>query len=128
VQAGSVRTGKQFAFAVAAATPDRPDGMQHPARGQVVRIGHDGRAGWCAVRIAFAQFPQKPRSGGSVDGAVDTPAAAQLLVGGVGNGVDGLTRDIAARDLQPPFVDDDRLAHRATRVARSTWRRPARCP
>jgi hypothetical protein len=39
------------------------------------------------------------RAGGAVDGAVNTPAAEELLVGGVDDGVDVQLRDIGSGDL-----------------------------
>jgi hypothetical protein len=63
-----------------------------------------------------------------MDGAIHAAATAKRLVGGVCDRIDRFARDVAARDLQTPVADDDRFAPRATRVARSTWRRPARWP
>ena len=113
---------------MAAAAPDRTDRVEHPPRRQVVAAGRDRGAGRRAVGVASPQLLEQGRSGGAVDGAVHAAAAAERLVGRVGDRVEALGRDIAVGELDAARVGDDQRAHRATRVARHTLRRPTRWP
>ena len=111
-----------------AALPDRPDGMQHPARRQVVAAGRHRGPGRRSVGVALHELLEHPRSGGAMDRSVDPAAAAQRLVGRVGDRVEPLGGDVAVHELDPPPVRDGERRHRATRVARQTLRRPTRWP
>jgi hypothetical protein len=78
---------------VVAAAPDRPDGVDHMARRQVVALG-DARLAGRAAADPLALLEQ-PRPGRAVDCAVDPAAAAQALIGGVDDRVDLLPSDVA---------------------------------
>ena len=90
-------TGQGFFFALLAAAPNRPDGVNHvpgsqsPSRsgdclacGQSPLTGDDGLAGF-----------QNRRTTGAMDGAVDTASAHEGGVRSVHDGVAGFARDVA---------------------------------
>ena len=72
-------------FALAAAMPDRADGMNHMPRRQPIPFGDFGVAGLAAIeRAAFGQQLGPSRA---MDRAIDATAAEQRSVGGVDDGV-----------------------------------------
>jgi hypothetical protein len=72
-------------FALAAAVPDRADGMNHVPRRQPIARRDFGIAGGAAVERAA--FRKKLRPGRAMDRAIDTAAAEQRGVRGVDDGV-----------------------------------------
>src|SRR4029450_3037346 len=77
-----------------AATPPHP---AHPPGRQPVSAGGLGIAGVASAQRAA--LLQQVRAGGTVDGAVDTPAPQQARLGGVDDGVDLERRDVGAHCL-----------------------------
>ena len=72
--------------------------MDHEAGGQV-----EGRGGLGVAEGAAAQLPaglEQLGTGGTVDGAVDAPAAEQRRVGRIDDRVDVFGDDVAQRDLE----------------------------
>src|SRR5439155_34672 len=79
------------------AAPDRPDRVDHPA-------GREAAAGrpLCVPDFTAAEqaaLLEDRRPAGTVDRAVDSPAAQQARVRSVDDRVDRLRRDVAANDL-----------------------------
>ena len=72
-------------FALAAAVPDRADGMNHMPRRQSISRSDFGVAGLAAMQ--GAAFGEKPGPGRAMDRAIDATAAEQRGVGGVDDGV-----------------------------------------
>jgi hypothetical protein len=70
-----MRGGEELVLALLAALPDRPDRMDHHARGEVTRRRRLGVA-----RLAAAQAPrllEDRRPAGAMDCAVDASAAEE---------------------------------------------------
>src|SRR5947209_8776420 len=80
-----------------AAVPNRTDRVDHPFGGQLVTFGDFGFAGHTAVEIAA--FLQQLRTGGTVNGAVNSPAAQQSFVGGVHDRIHLELGDVALNDF-----------------------------
>ena len=90
---------QRLVFALAAAVPDRADGMDHMPCGQPVSIGDLGIAGLAAVeRTAFGQ---KFRSRRAMDRTVDTAPAEQGRIRRVDDGVNAKRGDVGDDDFQP---------------------------
>ena len=101
---GAAVAGRQrLIFALAAAMPDRADGMNHMPRRQTIASGDFGVAGLAAVERAA--FGKKLRPGGAMDRAVDAAAAEQRRIGGVDDGVNAQGRDVGDDDFQPRRAD-----------------------
>jgi hypothetical protein len=86
-------------FALTAAMPNRPNGMNHMPRRQPITFGDLGLASLAAMeRTAFGK---KLRPGGTMDGAIDAASAEQRGIGSVDDGVNAKCRDIGDGDFQP---------------------------
>jgi len=72
-------------FALAAAMPDRADGMNHMPRRQPISLGDLGVAGLAAMERAA--LGQKLRPGRAMDRAIDATTSEQGRVRGVDDGV-----------------------------------------
>ena len=94
-----VAGGKRVIFTLAAAVPDRTNGMDHMRRRQPITPGDFGVAS--AAAMERAAFRQQLRPGRAVDRAIDPAAAKQRGVGGVDNGIDAQASDVGDDDLQP---------------------------
>ena len=94
-----------------AAVPDGADGVEHPARRQIVGIGGNRGAGRGSVWITALQLGEQAGPGGPMDGAVDATAATECLIRRVRDGVNSLGGDVAARKVEPPLADDDAVRH-----------------
>ena len=81
----AIAGGEQLVLAVAAAVPDRSDGMNHMPCRQPIAAGDLGVAGLAAMKRAA--FGEQLRPGGAMDRAIDAAAAEQRRVGGVDDGV-----------------------------------------
>ena len=95
--------GQCCVLALAAAMPDRSDSMNDMPRREPVTLRYFGLAGGAAAEAAA--FGQKLRAGGTMDGAVDAPAAEQRCIGGVDDGVNAQGGDIGGDDLEPGRAD-----------------------
>lgn len=97
LQCAGVTGGERGIFAMAAAVPDRADGVDHMARRQTVAAGDLGIAGGAAAeRFTFGeQFT----TGCTMDRAIDAAAAEQRRIGGVDDRVDGERGDVGDDDL-----------------------------
>ena len=82
---GAVAAGKQFRLMIIAAAPDRPDGMDDMAGGQVIASGDFRLAGMTALELPA--LCKESRSGGTVNGPVNTAAPEQRAVRGIDNGI-----------------------------------------
>ena len=81
----AIARGQRLIFALAAAMPDRADGMNHMPRRQPITPGDFGVAGLAAMQRAA--FGQQLRPGRAMDRAIDATAAEQRRIGGVDDGV-----------------------------------------
>ena len=90
---------KRLILAVAAAVPDRPDGVDHMPRRQPIALGDLGVAGLAAMQRAA--FGEQLRTGCAMDRAVDAAAAEQRGIGGVDDGVNAQRRDVGNDDFEP---------------------------
>ena len=81
----AVARGQGLVFALAAAMPDRADGMNHMPRRQPISPGDLGFAGRAALERAA--FCQQLRAGRAMDRAIDAAPAKQGRVRGVDDGV-----------------------------------------
>ena len=96
-QRAPIATRQQFGLALASAVPDRTDGVDDVAGGQVETRRGLGVAGGAAAENSARG--QQFRPGGAVDGAVHAAAAEQRGVGRVDDGIDVLTGEIALDQL-----------------------------
>ena len=80
------------------ALPDRPDGVDHVAGGEVVAERRLGVAEGTAPQLAAGVA--QPGPGGPVDGAVDAATAEKRRVRGIYDGMDVFGRDVAEHDLE----------------------------
>lgn len=97
LQGAGVAGGERGVFAMAAAVPDRADGVDHMARGQTVAAGNLGIAGFAAAeRFTLGE---QLRTGCTMDRAIDAAAAKQRRIGGVDDRVDGQRGDVGDDDL-----------------------------
>ena len=94
-QADSIAPRQQVVLAVAAAVPDRADGVNHVPGRQAVAAGDLRLPGRAAAE--HATFRQQPWPGGAVDSAVHAAAAQQRFVGRVDDRVDRQRGDVAGR-------------------------------
>jgi hypothetical protein len=79
-------TGRQrLVLALAAAVPDRSDGMNDMPRRQLVARSDPGAAGLAAAKRAA--FGEQLRSGGTMNRAIDAAAAEQRSIRGVDDGI-----------------------------------------
>ena len=90
-------TGQQLRLSRVAAAPDRPDGMDYPARREPApgrRLGVPGRAAAEPARLGEDLRPAR-----AVDRPVHAPAAEQRLVRRVHDRVDLLPGEVADDEL-----------------------------
>jgi hypothetical protein len=90
-------------LALAAAMPDRPDGVDHMAGAEPISSGDPGVAGRAAAQCAALRKQFRP--GRAMDGSVDAAAAKQRRIGGVDDGVDIQRRDVGDDDVQRRRAD-----------------------
>ena len=88
---------QQLGLIAAAAVIHGADGMDDEPGGEVV-AARDARLAGRATTQAPALL-QKPRTGCTVDGAVDTSAAEQRCVGRIHNGIDLQSGDVSFQHL-----------------------------
>src|SRR5919201_3108283 len=93
-----VAARQQLRLALAAAVPDRPDGVDHPGGRQPVAAGDLRLAGRAAAEPTA--LLEQLRPGGAVYRAVDAAAAEQAAVRRVDDRVDALLGDVALLDRQ----------------------------
>jgi hypothetical protein len=105
-------------FALAAAMPDRADGMNHMPRRQPIRQSDFGIAGLAAMERAA--FGKKFGSGCAMNRAVNATTAEQRGVGGVDNGVNAKACDIGDDDFEPRRADLARSQAQAEAAALTT--------
>src|SRR4051812_2543699 len=98
----AIAAGKQFVFAMMAATPYRPDSVDHMSGGKLVPAGDLGFAGRTSSQRAA--LSEQLRASGAMDGAIDASAAEQRRVGGIDDGVHLAGGDVA-------FDNDDAAGH-----------------
>jgi hypothetical protein len=91
---------KQFRLAVLAAAPHRADRVDHPPRREPAGSGCFRVADVAAAEQAALLQDRRPAR--AVDRPVHSPTTEQARVRGVDDRVDGLRRDVAARDLDQP--------------------------
>jgi hypothetical protein len=106
---------QRIIFALAAAVPDRPDGMNYMPRRQPITSGDFGVAGRAAMERAA--FSEQFRPGRTMDRTIDAAAAEQRGVGGVDDGVNAKRRDIGDDDFQPRRTELARLKTQAEAAA-----------
>ena len=94
---------QRLIFALAAAVPDRTDGMNHMPRRQPITLGDFGVAGLAAMERAA--FGQQLGPGRAMDRAIDAAAAEQRGIRGVDDGVNAKRRDVGDDDFQPRRAD-----------------------
>lgn len=97
LQGTGIARSERGSFTVAAAVPDRADGMNHITRGQPVTSGDLGVAGVTAAEDAA--FGEQFRTGSTMDRTVDAAAAEQRCIGGVDDRIDGERGDVGDDDL-----------------------------
>jgi len=100
-QCVAVAIRQQAGLVMAAAVPDRSDGMDDPFGGKPAACGDDGLA--CCAAALFCPdglaFGQDRRSACAMDGAVDAAPAEQGAVSRVDDGVGCHFRDVALEEL-----------------------------
>ena len=97
LQAPAVAGRQLLGLALASAPPHRSDGVDDPASRQPVAAGRLGITGVTSAQRAA--LLEQVGTGGSMDGAVDTPAPQEARPGGVDDGVDLQRRDVGAHCL-----------------------------
>ncbi len=102
---------KREILAMAAAAPDRADGMNHMPRRQTVCQSDFGVAGLAAMQRAA--FGEQLRPGRTMDSAINAAAAEQRTIRGVDDGVDAERRDIRDGDVESRRTE---LARRQTQA------------
>src|SRR5215469_12103113 len=107
----AIGAGKLVRLALTSAAPARSDRMNDVPGRQIAGRGDHGRAGRAAVGISLASLFDDRRAAPSMDRAVDAPAAGQMRVGGVNDGVDFLLGNVARLQLDHRLAD--RPAHGA---------------
>ena len=98
-----VAGGKCRILTLAAAVPDRTDGMNDMPRRQPITPGQLGVAG--AAAMERAAFGQQLRPGCAMDRAVYAAAAQQRSIGSVDNGIDAQAGDVGDHDLEPRLAE-----------------------
>ena len=81
LHAALVTAFEQVGLFFVAAVPHRPDRVDHVFRRQPVAAGNPGVAGGAAIQCSA--FGQQFGTGCAVNGAIDTAAAEQRIVGGI---------------------------------------------
>ena len=99
----AIAGGEQFVFAVAAAIPDRTDGVDHMPRRKPVSAGDLGVARRAAIERAA--FGEQFGPGGAMDRAIDAAPAEQRRIRGVDDGVNAQGRDVGNDDFEPRRAD-----------------------
>ena len=74
---GAIARGQCLGLARRPAVPDRPDGVDDPAGGEVEAVGHDRLAGRASADVPACRL-QAIGPGGSMDGAIDAATAGQI--------------------------------------------------
>src|SRR5579862_1826810 len=97
VQRRAIAGCQQLLLTLAAAVPDRTDGVNDMLRRQPITAGDLGGAGRAAAKRSA--FDKQFRSGGAMDRAVDATAAEQAPIGGIDDGVDRKRGDVGNADL-----------------------------
>ena len=90
---------------MAPSLPDGARGVEDPTRREAVTARLDGSAGRRAVRIAAHQLVEQAWPRRPMDRSVHATATTERRVGGVGDRVDRLARDVAGLELQAVVVD-----------------------
>ncbi len=111
---------QQRVFAAVAAIPDRPDRVDDVASGETVALCQACLAGRATADLAA--FLDELGSGGAVDGAIDAAAAKQAFIGGVDDGGDVNTCDVAFLRAQAAVAahSPPKLRWRTVRPSTST--------
>jgi hypothetical protein len=106
----TVATGEKFVFIRQPPLPDRAHGMDDESGGQIITLGEFCRSGRTAAQPAA--FLDKLRTGGTVDGTIDTAPAQQGRVGGIDDGIESKNGDVANDDAHPfhRFKSERRLS------------------
>ena len=107
----AIAQGQCRVLAVAAAMPDRSDGMNDMSRRKPVAMGDLGVAGLAATKRAA--FGEQPGPGCAMDRAIDSAAAQQRAIRGVDDGVNAQCGDIGDDDFEPRRTDVARSQRQA---------------
>ena len=103
IERGAIAGCQQILFALAAAAPRRPHGVDHMLRRQPIAAGD-----LCSAGLAAAEgsaLGQQFRSRGAMDGAVDAAAPKQRAVCRIDDRVKRKRRDIGNTNLEPGGAD-----------------------
>ena len=103
-QAVAIARGERLVLALVAAVPDRADGVDDVAGGEVVAAGDARLAGGAAAKGPALGY--QLGAGGAVNGAVDAGPAKERGLGRVDDGSADLRGDVAFDNLDgAPVVD-----------------------
>ena len=109
---GATVTGRErIVLALAAAVPDRADGMNDMPRRKLVAQSNFSVAGCAATKCAA--FSEQPMSGGTMDRAIDAAPAEQRAIRSVDDGVNAQCGDIGDDNLEPCRTDVARSQRQA---------------
>lgn len=97
-EAIAVAGGQQEAFALMSPAPDGSDRVDHVSGRQTVAFGDLSFPGITSVE--GAAFGKQFRTGSPMDGAVDTSASEQTVVGGIDNSIHFQAGDVSAQDFE----------------------------
>jgi hypothetical protein len=85
LQRAAITGSQRIILAFTATVPHRSNGMNHMLRRQTIASGDLGVAGLAATKCAA--FGEQPRSGRTMDRAIDPAAAQQRTIRGVDDGI-----------------------------------------
>ena len=111
----AVAGGEQLIFAIVAAMPDRPDGVDHMPRRQPVTQRDLGVAGRAAMERAA--FSEQFGAGAAMDRAIDAAPAEQRRIRCVDDRVNAQAGDIGNDDFEPRLADPARRQAQAEAAA-----------
>ena len=95
-QARPIAGGQLFLLAMPAASPHRPNGVNHIPAGETISFCDLGVAGFAAAKPSALGQQLRPRR--PVDAPIHPASAQQGLLGRVDNGIHGHFRDVVAND------------------------------
>ena len=87
---------QQFTLTATFTAIDRPDGVDHVFRGQIIPLGNFGVSGLAAAQRAA--FLNQLRTRGAVDSSIHTAAAQKRRIRSIDDSVDLHLRDVALND------------------------------
>src|SRR6185437_8953316 len=98
LHAAAVAASQQIGFAMRAAAPDRPNGVEDPLCGKIEPRGGLCRAGGAAPQLLAG--PKEVFAGGPVNCAIDAASAEQGGVCRVDDGIDFELCDVSANHFE----------------------------